>query len=93
MSPGYEKLKYPDFDRAVRPPCLFCHSGEVRPIAETLNAYENPPFTEAISCERCHGSASAHLRNPAPGSIINPAKLEPRARDKRLASSAIWTVK
>ncbi|MGO9634496.1 MAG: tetratricopeptide repeat protein [Steroidobacteraceae bacterium] len=81
MSPGYEKLKYPDFDRAVRPPCLFCHSGEVRPIAETLNAYENPPFTEAISCERCHGSASAHLRNPAPGSIINPAKLEPRARD------------
>jgi tetratricopeptide (TPR) repeat protein len=53
----------------------------VRPIADTLNAYENPPFAEAISCERCHGSASAHLHNPAPGSIINPAKLEPRARD------------
>jgi tetratricopeptide (TPR) repeat protein len=81
MSPGYEKLKDPDFDRAVRPQCLFCHAGEVRPIADTLNAYEKPPFAEAISCERCHGSASAHLRSPAPGSIINPAKLEPRARD------------
>jgi tetratricopeptide (TPR) repeat protein len=53
----------------------------VRPIADTLNTYENPPFAGGISCERCHGSASAHLRNPAPGSIINPAKLEPRARD------------
>jgi tetratricopeptide (TPR) repeat protein len=81
MSPGYEKLKNPDFERAVRPQCLSCHAGEVRPIAETLNAYENPPFAEGISCERCHGSASAHLRNPVPGSIINPAKLEPRARD------------
>jgi tetratricopeptide (TPR) repeat protein len=82
MSPGYENLKYPDFDRAVRPQCLFCHAGEARPIADTLNAYENPPFAaEAISCERCHGSASAHLRSPVPGSIINPAKLQPRARD------------
>jgi tetratricopeptide (TPR) repeat protein len=81
MSPGYGKLKSPDFDRAVRPQCLSCHAGAVRPIADTLNAYENPPFAEAISCERCHGSASAHLRGPAPGSIINPAKLEPRARD------------
>jgi len=81
MSPGYEKLNYPDFDRAVLPQCIFCHAGNVRPIAETLNAYENPPFATAISCERCHGSASAHLRSPTPGSIINPAKLEPRARD------------
>jgi hypothetical protein len=81
MSPGYERLKSPDFDRAVRPQCLFCHAGDVRPIAGTLNAYENPPFTGPISCERCHGSAAAHLRNPVPGSIINPVKLPPRARD------------
>jgi len=81
MSPGYEKLEDPDFDRAVRPQCIYCHAGDVRPVAETLNAYENPPFAEAISCERCHGSASEHLRSPTPGSIVNPAKLEPRARD------------
>ncbi len=82
MSPGYENLKAPDFYRAARPACLFCHVGEALPIAGTLNAYRNPPFAaEAISCERCHGPATAHLRNPAQGSIINPAKLPPRARD------------
>jgi len=82
MSPGYENLKAPDFYRAVRPQCLFCHVGEARPIAGTLNAYRDPPFrAEAISCERCHGSATVHLRNAAPGSIINPRKLPPRARD------------
>ncbi len=82
MSPGYENLKAPDFYRAVRPQCVFCHVGEARPIAGTLNAYRNPPFAaESITCERCHGSPTAHLRNPVPGSIINPRKLPPRARD------------
>ena len=82
MSPGYEKLKAPDFYRAVRPQCVFCHVGEARPIAGTLNAYRSPPFAvEVITCKRCHGPATAHLRNPVPGSIINPAKLPPRARD------------
>ena len=82
MSPGYDNLKAPDFYRAVRPQCLFCHVGEALPIAGTLNAYRNPPFAaEAISCERCHGPATAHLRKPIPGSIINPRKLPPRARD------------
>ena len=82
MSPGYENLKAPDFDRAVRPQCLFCHVGEALPIAGTLNAYRNPPFrAEAITCERCHGPSAAHLRNPVAGSIINPRKLPPRARD------------
>src|SRR5438270_6582799 len=82
ISPGYENLEAPDFYRAVRPQCLFCHVGEARPIAGTLNAYRNPPFAaEAITCERCHGPATAHLRNPVPGSIINPAKLPSRTRD------------
>jgi hypothetical protein len=82
MSPGYDNLKAPDYYRAVRPQCLFCHVGKALPIPGTLNAYRNPPFAaEAINCERCHGPATAHLRNPVPGSIINPRKLPPRARD------------
>jgi len=36
---------------------------------------------EAISCERCHGASDEHLKRPAPGSIVNPAKLAPAARD------------
>jgi hypothetical protein len=82
ISPGYENLKTPDFYRAVRPQCLFCHTGEALPIPGTLNAYRNPAFAaEAITCERCHGPTTEHLRNPVPGSIVNPERLAPRARD------------
>lgn len=82
MSPGYENQKAPDFYRPVTPECLFCHADQARPIAGSLNAYQNPPFeSETIACERCHGPVEAHLRNPLPGSIINPAKLPPEARD------------
>ncbi len=82
MAPGYEDYKAPDFYRPITPQCLVCHSGQALPIKHTLNAYQTPPFrAEAISCARCHGPVEAHLRNPVPGSIINSAKLPPRARD------------
>lgn len=81
ISPGYENLKAPDFYRAVRPQCVFCHSGEALPIPGTLNAYRSPAFAaEAITCQRCHGPTAEHLRNPVQGSIVNPARLAPRAR-------------
>jgi len=82
MAPGYEADRSPDFDRPITPECLFCHSGGAKPIQGTLNRYQTPPFKdEGITCERCHGPADAHLRNPVPGSIINPGKLAIRARD------------
>jgi hypothetical protein len=82
VSPGYEKNKAPDFYRPIKPQCLFCHAGEARPVRGTLNTYDNPPFAaERITCERCHGPAEAHLRNPVAGSIVNPAKLPIQARD------------
>lgn len=82
MSPGYEDSKSPDFYRPVTPDCLFCHTGQGRPVPGAFNSYQTPPFeAEAITCERCHGPVEAHLRNPIPGSIINPANLPPRARD------------
>ncbi len=82
MSPGYEGSKAPDFYRPVTLECLVCHTGRVKPVAGTFNTYQNPPFeAEAITCERCHGPVEAHLRNPVPGSIINPAQLPLRARD------------
>ena len=62
--------------------CLLCHSGAPLPVPGTMNRYSPPVFAEeAISCERCHGPAEEHLRRPAPGSIVNPAKLAPAARD------------
>ncbi len=81
MSPGYERDRAPDFDRPITADCLFCHAGRARPVENTLNSYEDPPFeAEGITCERCHGPVEAHLKNPVPGSIINPANLPPRER-------------
>ncbi|HEV2498921.1 MAG TPA: multiheme c-type cytochrome [Terriglobia bacterium] len=82
MAPGYEGSPAPDFYRPITPQCLFCHSGSFRQVPETLNTYPSPVFiSEGITCERCHGPSEAHLRNPVPGSIINPAKLPIAARD------------
>lgn len=82
LAPGYEGLPNPDFTRPVTDACLFCHSGSALPIAGTRNKYHSPPFSaETITCDRCHGPVEKHLADPRPGTIINPAKLEPVARD------------
>jgi len=82
LAPGYEGLRNPDFTRPVTQGCLFCHSGTALPLAGTRNQYRSPPFSaESITCERCHGPAEEHLEDPRAGTIINPAKLEPVARD------------
>ncbi|HEY7303446.1 MAG TPA: hypothetical protein VH601_05005 [Bryobacteraceae bacterium] len=82
VAPGYEQSPNPDFSRPVTVECLTCHSDKPRPVADTLNSFESPPFAElGIQCDRCHGSAESHLRKPVPGSIVNPAKLHPAARD------------
>lgn len=82
VAPGYEESPQPDFTRPVTVECLLCHSGKPLPIAGTLNRYQSPAFlAEGISCERCHGPGEAHAVNPAPGSILNPAKLHGAARD------------
>jgi hypothetical protein len=82
MAPGYENSLAPDFFRPVEPECLFCHAGRASPKPGTINSYDDPPIpAEGITCERCHGPVNTHLKNPAPGSIVNPAKLAPRARD------------
>ena len=82
VAPGYEESQSPDFSRPVTLECLLCHAGKPQPIPDTLNRYRTPAFAEeSISCERCHGPGEAHERNPAVGSIVNPAKLEGAARD------------
>lgn len=82
LAPGYEDSNTPNFSRPVTPECLACHSGQARHKPASVNAYQDPPFeSEGINCERCHGPVEAHLRNPVPGSIVNPANLPARARD------------
>ena len=82
VAPGYEETRNPDFSRPVTLECLLCHSGKPQPIPDTLNRYQTPVFLEeSISCDRCHGPGEAHEKNPTPGSIVNPAKLQEAARD------------
>ena len=82
LAPGYERIADPDFNRPVGEECVVCHSGQPLPVRGTANRYTPPIFAEeAISCERCHGPTAEHLRRPVPGSIVNPAKLAPAARD------------
>ncbi len=82
VAPGYEQDSSPDFTRPVTPECLACHSGQSRPVPDTLNTYLDPPFAAlGITCERCHGDTQTHVRNPVRGTVLNPAKLPERARD------------
>lgn len=82
LSPGFEQAAEPDFTRPVGEECVLCHSGRPLYVAGTPNQYKPPVFAqEAISCERCHGPTAEHLKRPVPGSIVNPAKLAPAARD------------
>ncbi len=82
LAPGYENLANPDFTRPVTEECVLCHSGTALYVSGTLNQYRSPVFAaEAITCERCHGPVERHLADPRAGTIVNPAKLEPAARD------------
>jgi predicted CXXCH cytochrome family protein len=80
LTPGYETEPNLDFTHQISSGCLFCHTGSVNLIGGTANQFGDPPFT-SISCERCHGSPAAHLKNPIAGSIVNPARLAPGRRD------------
>jgi photosynthetic reaction center cytochrome c subunit len=82
LAPGYEDTPDPDFTRPIGEECLLCHSGKALHISGTLNSFRPPIFAaEAITCERCHGPVERHLADPRAGTIVNPAKLEPAARD------------
>jgi predicted CXXCH cytochrome family protein len=94
LSPGYDKTEH-HFERPVHAECLFCHADQVAPIADAANRYAPPTFRGyAIGCQRCHGPGELHVREQAAphvadaepqaaegGTIVNPARLEPRLRD------------
>jgi len=78
LSPGYAGGN-DRFDRPIVTECMTCHNG--RPVHETSqNFYAHVPL--GISCERCHGPASAHVAayeagEPEDPQIVNPARLSP----------------
>jgi hypothetical protein len=82
LAPGYEGKPDPDFTRPIATGCVFCHAGSFDAVEGSPNGYAAVPFPHlAISCNRCHGPLAAHLAKPGLGNIVNPAELEPAARD------------
>ena len=88
IAPGYGEVNpYPSFERPIEPECLFCHTNQVRHVAQTLNHYEPPVFEgHAIGCERCHGPGVLHVKRGGLSTepdltIVNPANLAPALRD------------
>jgi hypothetical protein len=80
VSPGYAAAPTIDFDRPITATCLFCHAGDV-PFADSDGRKPAALALNPIGCERCHGPAERHVRHPTAGNIVNPRKLQPRARD------------
>ncbi len=82
LAPGYETETDPDFTRPVKPGCLFCHADSFSPISGTINQYAAKPFVHlAIGCNRCHGPGDSHMADPRSSNIVDPAHLDPAARD------------
>ncbi len=88
ISPGYgEFTTQPNFERPIKPDCLFCHTNQFHAVAGTVNRYESPIFQgHAIGCERCHGPGELHVNRGGQShesdlTIVNPASLAPAQRD------------
>jgi predicted CXXCH cytochrome family protein len=79
-APAYQSAREIPLNLPAYTSCLRCHvSGMQAPAKGTDNRYPEPPFTHnGVACERCHGSARAHVNG---GAIVNPAKLTPERRD------------
>lgn len=93
LSPGYEPGNHAGFQRRVSDGCLACHAGRVADDPDYTDRYDpqRPFLEESIGCERCHGPGGDHVEHrraaaeaggePVAGDIVNPARLEPSARD------------
>ena len=80
LSPGYAQ-SHSRFERPINLECMTCHNA-LPGHAPSQNFYTDVPL--GISCERCHGPASAHVEAFEVGGgsaddtrIVNPASLSP----------------
>jgi predicted CXXCH cytochrome family protein len=80
VSPGYDRMPSPDFDRLIDSACLFCHAGNSKFVGSDERRFSGVAL-KPIGCDRCHGPGDEHARQPSSKNIINPSKLTPRARN------------
>ncbi len=77
ISPGFSGAELIDFNRVLTGRCFFCHSN----FPATVQGRRVGGSIAAIGCERCHGDTSGHVLHPSAANVVNPAKLDTRARD------------
>lgn len=86
LPPGYENGHNTRFSRKIGVECLTCHNSLPDHVHGSENKYTKVP--NGISCERCHGPGSLHVKRKLAGevidtsliadrSIVNPGRLEP----------------
>jgi hypothetical protein len=74
MAPGYERDRTPDFTRPVTAECLWCHSGEPRPVAGTNEKVVHRSGGQFAQIgRRLAGSESPHNRQRNAVSAKRPA--------------------
>jgi len=72
MSPGYDHKHQKDFNRAIKPECMFCHNGypntnsklaagSLHGDADLDKSIFPEKLPEGIACQRCHGPGGAHV--------------------------------
>jgi predicted CXXCH cytochrome family protein len=83
MAPSYQRVTEMPLTLPTDSACLSCHASNLEaPLPDARNHYRGEPFeTGGITCERCHGDASAHLAQGGKGPILNPDKLAANLRD------------
>jgi tetratricopeptide (TPR) repeat protein len=83
MNPKSLVAKEMPFTLQVDSTCLHCHtSGTAISLQGSRNHFAGVPFAEGgITCESCHGDASAHLAQNGRGPILNPGSLIGSLRD------------
>lgn len=83
MNPKSLKAREMPFTLEVDAGCLHCHSTGVQTsLPGARNHFGAQPFLYGgITCQSCHGDASAHLASGGRAAILNPAKLAPSRRD------------
>ena len=72
LAPGYEGGGNQRFSRRIEAECLTCHNNFPKPVLGSVNKYEEIPL--GISCERCHGPGSLHVKDKLAGLRVDTAK-------------------
>jgi hypothetical protein len=72
LAPGFENGFNSRFARVITMECLSCHNALPEPVAGSENKYQAVPL--GITCERCHGPGSLHVKEKLAGKVVDTAK-------------------